>query len=116
MAGYTPKRQLHRKPLLCVGMLWSTAELSLLLWYFCLLYFLSFITCISSHSHFTLLFHKLSAPFSVLQMRAQMEVTHMEVTQSLPIEEFVFATCIFVTLKVLCMFWIVISAPKIAES
>lgn len=45
-----------------------------------------------------------------------MEVTHMEVTQSLPIEEFVFATCKFVTLTVLCMFWIVISAPKIAES
>lgn len=94
----------------------ATAELSLFLWYFCLLYFPSFITCISSHSHFTLLFHKLSAPFSVLQMRAQMEVTHMEVTQNLPTEKLVFATCMFVTLTVICMFWIVINAPKIAES
>lgn len=45
-----------------------------------------------------------------------MEVTHMEVAQNLPIEEFVFATCIFVTLAVICTFWIVINAPKIAES
>lgn len=110
------KRQLHRKPSLCVGMLLRGAELLLLLRYFHLLYFLGFITCMSTHSHFALPFHKLSAPFPVLQMGTPMEVTHMEVTQSLPIEEFMFATCLFVKLSARRMFWIVISTPQTAES
>lgn len=113
MAGYTPKEQLHRKPLLCVGMLPKEAELLLLLFYFHLL-FSPWVSSLVCHPiHILLPCCKLSAPFNVLQRGTHTEVTH-KVTQSISIEEFVFAACLL--LFVLCMFLVVINAPKPSES
>lgn len=101
MAGYTPKEQLHRKPLLCVGMLPREAELLLLLFYFHLL-FSPWVSSLVCHPiHILLPCCKLSAPFNVLQRGTHMEVTH-KVTQSISIEEFVFAACLLSYLCSVC--------------
>lgn len=59
MAGYTPKEQLHRKPLLCVGMLPKEAELLLLLFYFHLL-FSPWVSSLVCHPIHILLSHVVS--------------------------------------------------------
>lgn len=59
MAGYTPKEQFHRKPLLCVGMLPREAELLLLLFYFHLL-FSPWVSSLVCHPIHILLSHAVS--------------------------------------------------------
>lgn len=60
MVGYTPKEQLHRKPLLCVGMLPREVELLLLLFYFHL-FFSPWVSSLVCHPIHILLSHVVSS-------------------------------------------------------